>query len=681
MKPNRLSASCVAVVSLLAAFATTACGDSAGDGAGVPTVKPTATTTPGESPPPTTPPPAATTPTPEPAKPDPYNGVPAPPADAICHPLAGATCALPFPSNWFSRHDAASPTGIRVRAPSQLLRATLATATPKGFTPEALLTDQPGFSASGPLLFELSAAPDPATIRVDGGAQSDLSDATVAVFDLATGERVPIRVEIGAHAASTAVKTPSAILRVFPRTRFGFGHHYVATVTNRVLRKTAVVAGDGATSTTLYAQPKILADDAATAATPAGAYHAPLLDFVGRMGIARSRILSMTDFHVRPEDDATAPLLDSTRDAYGRAHAVRKITVNGSTYLHVQSVVTGEVALTDYRDATGAADIVHRATVNEVWVPFVLTIPDSATTKAAPVAIYGHPLMGDRNFISLVAATNAEHGFATIAIDHPNHGDRATHDGGQVALLRNPADVPKLTGMLAQSPIDQASLLKAVRTSLASLDVAPRAILGAGGDGHPDLDPTRVIYQGTSLGGVLGSAFIASSDALDLGLMGAYLQVSGSGFLDALTHSSLWTNVFSTIIPSDASGAEAEYMVTAVGQRIEQGDSLPIADKIKAPLFVAYGVGDEVVCNATTLALAELAHLPLLNPVITHDDVGGLTYVGTAYPPDAPMDRRGLLQVKVARTGVIPLDLETHMAFLDSGATESLGNWLTAMQP
>ena len=89
-----------------------------------------------------------------------------------------------------------------------------------------------------------------------------------------------------------------------------------------------------------------------------------------------------------------------------------------------------------------------------------------------------------------------------------------------------------------QSSIDFVSLQKPLRTSFAELDLVSSSgffLFSARPDGRPDFDPTAMIYQGTSMGGVLGAAFLsitpeplpaAAQMALDPGDAGNWIEVA-----------------------------------------------------------------------------------------------------------------------------------------------------------
>ncbi|MBP8180343.1 MAG: hypothetical protein KAZ88_05075, partial [Acidimicrobiia bacterium] len=122
----------------------------------------------------------------------PVPSAPAPPPPAApaqpqpCHPSSVGDCMLPFPSDHLTVTDAASPTGRYLEVPRSLFRAETLAELPAPLQPEAVLTGTSGASPLGPILFRL---PDTANPVIAPGSHEH-----VAVFDLDTGERLPIKV-------------------------------------------------------------------------------------------------------------------------------------------------------------------------------------------------------------------------------------------------------------------------------------------------------------------------------------------------------------------------------------------------------------------------------------------------------------------------------------------------------
>lgn len=583
---------------------------------------------------------------------------PASPLPPQCNPLTVHTCGLPFPSDQWTRPDATTATGLRVDVPDDLVSASVLAEFQGAITPAQVYGNADGFSAAGPILFEVDHAAA-ASLPRDGAEQ-------VVVFDTDTGERIPIDARVDQEAAHRGA--PGTVITVWPRARFPWGHHIVAAVTTDL-----VPASGGAPFTPAPALAKRIADNSD-----------PNIAFLDAHGVKKQRVVAVTGFTVRSEENATGLMDSLTATTQAQAHPVRGLHAlpNFLGIAGVGTIVTGQVQITDFRDAkTGAFTDDRSSTGRPSWIDFTLTLPASVPATGAPVAIYGHGIGIFKESMIVVAGLNAQRGVATIAIDQPNHGSRIAADGGFIFDLFKPQDIARVVSIIPESSVDLASLLTAVRTSLRDLDAAPFNLFDPlHADGRPDLDTSRVLYEGTSLGGVLGTTFVAEHPELD----GALLQITGVGIMHNLSEGTFWYWGISAsqvgargIIPKSATAGEAALLVNAAQHLLDRGDAINLADRLadtNMPIFIPYAVDDGAVPNATTDALAELAGLPLITPAI-------IPRPQLASVPDLPADGRALVQAPtddIAWMKATPLDgLRGVLAHVE-GITNSRSGALTA---
>lgn len=583
------------------------------------------------------------------------------PLPTQCNPTTVATCGLPFPNDKWTVADPSTATGRRVEVPDNLVSPAVM-AEFEGTTSASRIFDgADGFSAAGPILFELDHPVAAAALPRDGG------DA-VMVYDTQTGERVPLDIVVNREAGYRGAA--GTVLTVWPRSTFPWGHHLVAAVTDRL------AAANGVGYRPSPGLQSILASGTD-----------PNVAFLAARGVPADNIVALTDFTVRSEHNATNLLDSLTRTTESQAHPIRNLQVlpNLLGTPGVSSVVTGQVQITDFRDAdTGTFTDDPDSTGRPSWVDFLLTVPASAPATGAPVAIYGHGLGIFKESMLLMAGTNAQHGVATIAIDQPNHGSRIGPDGGFIFDILRPNEFQRLVSIIPESSVDLASLYAAVKTSLSTLDTAPFNLLSPqAADGHPDLDVSRVLYEGTSLGGVLGAAFVSEHPQLD----GALLQITGVGIMHNLSEGLFWywgMNATQTgmraLLPKSATAGEAALLLNAAQHELDRGDPIDLVDRLahtSMPIFVPYSIDDGAVTNPTTNALGELAHLPLITPAIR--PVPQLATV-----PDLPSDGRAMFQVNTADIAWMqgtPLEglrgLLAHVEGISSPAAMGLQNrWL-----
>ncbi len=566
-------------------------------------------------------------------------------SDSSCAPGAVSSCALPYPSDEWTVPDPSTPTGRRVALPSDLIPASIQAALGPGASLADVQDGADGFSAVGPVIFEVDRPVDPGSVPADGG---DL----VRVFDVVSGRAVPLRVELTVD--SVRQGAPNTVIMAWPQVRWEPGHTYVARL------------GAGLTSP-LGTPGRPTAMDG-----PAGSWIASVRADLARVeGDRWASVLGATRFTVRSTSSATAQLEKMVAAARAADHPVRDLTVVPALFTPSgAAMVRGEVSLSDFRDGDGVARSEHGPT--PTWVPFVMVLPQRpAGPDGAPVVVYGHGLMTAKETLLVVADANARRGMATIAVDVPNHGDRQAGQGGFLLDITNPAALGRLVSMPLQGEVDTVSLVEAVTTHMADLDVAGLGPSGwTAADGRPDLDTSRLLYEGTSMGGVLGAASITQLPELD----GAYLQVPGSGIADVLYHSLLWV-LFAGVVPSGASAGDAAALRGMATLLLDPAENAYLVDGLARggpPVFVQYGIGDGIVPNATTERLAVLAGLPLVGPELSplHTD---LVRTGSV---DIPADGRGMSQVYPLHSSAETASFLAHTSFTEPAADVLLDRWL-----
>ncbi len=509
--------------------------------------------------------------------------------DRPCTAAAVRSCALPYPSDDFTVADDSTATGRRVVAPDGLFPEALLARLGPGASQQDAFADADGFSAITPIIFEMGAPVVPGSVPADGGD-------VVAVFDLATGARVPLRASVPADAARHGA--PDTMVMAWPRARLEFGHTYVARVTDGVRAHTGG-SPPRAAGIARGSDPRVASLRADLAAVE---------------GDRWSEVLSATRFTVRSSANATHELDTMASIARAADHPLRNLRVDPPFLVdHASAVVTGEVLLSDFRDADGVARAANGATPS--WERFVLVLPERAAGPAgAPVVIYGHGITTSKESMVVTAASNARRGLATIGIDIPNHGDRQV-EGGYVLDIATSRKFGRLASMPLQGIVDQVALLAAVQQHLAEVQVTAPASTERPARPAVRLDTGTILYEGTSMGGVLGAAFVALAPELD----GAFLQVPGAGIADIIMNSLIWP-LFMGVVPSGASTGDAYALMGGASMLLDPSESTNVLDRIRqhgTPVFIAYGVGDGVVPNATTDRLIHQLDLPLVGPQLT----------------------------------------------------------------
>ena len=571
---------------------------------------------------------------------------PARPAERSCAAAAVHSCALPYPSNEFTIADRSTATGRRVVMPTDLIPQGIIRQLGPGAGPSEAFANADGFASLSPVIFELDRSVVADWVPDDGG---DI----VSVVDVSTGRPVDVRVEVPAEAARHGAR--DTLVVAWPVTRFEPGHTYVARL------------GRGLVGTTGGTPARAPGLDASSP------YLTELRTQVERLGLGPwSDVVSATSFTIRSEANASAELDAMTAIARSADHPMRNVAVQHPWLISdASAVVTGEVRISDFRDQHGVARAANGAT--DRWIPFQLVLPEHPTGGAdgAPVVIYGHGLVAAKETMTFVASTNAAMGLATIGIDVPNHGGRqyGGPDQGYLLELNTPGRFGRLASMPLQGIVDQVSLLMAVQDHLGDLRIdLPPAFDGTPRQA-PKLDTTRVLYEGTSMGAVLGAAFTAMAPELD----GSFLQVGGTGIADIIFHSLLWP-LFMSVIPEGASAGDAYALMGAATMLMDHADNVNVVSRIRehgTSTFLAYGAGDGVVRNSTSDRLVSLLDLPLVGPQLSPIGVPHRT-TGSE---DIPADGWGMAQFWPTWSPELA-PFAAHIVFADAGSERALRQWL-----
>jgi pimeloyl-ACP methyl ester carboxylesterase len=223
--------------------------------------------------------------------------------------------------------------------------------------------------------------------------------------------------------------------------------------------------------------------------------------------------------------------------------------------------------------------------------------------------------------------------------------------------------------MPLQGVIDQVSLLEAVQDHLGGLQLETPATPWRPAAPAVQLDTSTVFYEGTSMGGVLGAAFVALAPELD----GAFLQVAGAGIADIIMNSLIWP-LFMGVVPAGATTGDAYALMGGATMLLDHAESVNVLDRIRAhgtPVFLTYGVGDGVVPNVTSDRLVSLLDLPLVGRELT-----GISLPHRATSSESvPADGNGAAQLWPFSSAELQ-SFAAHITFAQDRSVRLLEEWL-----
>lgn len=353
------------------------------------------------------------------------------------------------------------------------------------------------------------------------------------------------------------------------------------------------------------------------------------------LGFQRTNLAAGTGF------DTPDPTL-ALRDA--RARAVYETDEAGNTEATIDG--TAEMDPTDNIGMRIQAEFTSQSFVDEngvlqtdpseTTVPITVTLPKEADCTAPyDIAIVQHGLGSSRANASAAfadALAASDYCLATVAMDFPLHGDRATGGtSGEGYLSEN---LVATKNYMLQSVVDQ--------------HVLTEVLLADGLEGLIDddmstdmLNSTEFGYVGTSLGGILGSNFVATSTAVKQ----AVFTVAGAKFTEILLEGSIGEDL-AAALPGEEGMFERYQVVQFIqwaadpvepwnfakhttasplpvrnynGSEFSDGSAVD-----EASVLVQMAEGDAVVPNSTTQRLAAALDVELDDTTFTGVDHGFL---------------------------------------------------------
>lgn len=536
-----------------------------------------------------------------------------------CNPLAQDTCGLPFPSDVFrntvgrynfsdSILDKRTSGSVRTLLPA---RAQF----PSTFHPSQVFNNSTGFSALGPILFELNEWPFH-DIPKDG-------EGHLHVYNRSTGERVPMVVSLSTAAQPQRdFREPRPVIIAWPRSRLEFGEKYIAVLFKEPFNAAPEVNGQEIFAATEGVQ-KALAGQAGWVLNYV---YNPVLSDMDGLGIARDNVLSFTWFTVRKESEVVDPMRKMIQIALQRPNYIRDLEVTDSIGDPDYGLVTlkGLMSITNFRSTDGGVypPYEYIADPSRSRAEFLLTLPKWEGSAPVPVSVWGHGLGNTKELTRSGYIMGDRLGMATLAIDHPNHGSRVTvYDSFKEphisTAISSPLSIMHLLGMFVQGTVDHNVAIYNARYQLNN------AVSHWEHEDYPNLpaiDGNRVMFDGMSLGGMLGVAIGATAPELE----GAYLVNGAASLMQVFSESTFWDDLTSNVIPQNMNGAELAFVLAMMQHYVDIGDGNnfahffrnPPEGQAPRPLGMHYSLGDGSLINDSSRATAEIVDLPLLKEVI-----------------------------------------------------------------
>ena len=251
-------------------------------------------------------------------------------------------------------------------------------------------------------------------------------------------------------------------------------------------------------------------------------------------------------------------------------------------------------------------------------IPFLLTVPSSAEPAGGyPVVVFQHGITASKEAALPLASTLAQAGYAVLAIDALDHGDRTPpgQTSGQDFFTTN----------LLQ---DRANIDQAAMDLWETLDVIQG---GLDFDGNPgaDLDAGRIQFVSQSLGSIIGSVFLSQETRVQR----MVLANPSALLLNVLDETSLPNLKALVTSLGYTQGTTPYYVFLDLAQWLldpVDGAYNGIGGNSTGNLLAMYAYGDPIVANDSTQVFLTNMGLDPANIVSVDPDTVGVSFPAAA---------------------------------------------------
>lgn len=546
-----------------------------------------------------------------------------------CDPIVPEVCGFPFPSNVFTAPEAGTVTGRRL-ALSQALMPRPGNGVETNLEP---FDARDGFSPGVALLAYLPGAVADGLPRPDSIEASLAPDSPTVLLDTETGERV-------AHWVDIDMTTDDASRRAFmirPAARLEDDRRYIVAIRQ-------VVDGTGnpiSTSPAFAALRDRTESDDPSVEARRGLY-GDIFAQLAAAGVERTNLQLAWDFSTASREDNTGWLVGMRDEALalvgedGPSYTLDTIDLDWSADVAVRIIGRMEVPL--YLDQPGIGGVINLgddglpAQNGTAEYPFEVLVPYSAMNEPAALVQFGHGLFGGHENVEALGPFANEHNLVIFALDWIGMSEQ---DALPTVGLLGSGDLSEFQTLPSRLMQAHVNALLGMRM-MSGAFVDDPAIQFAGGSA---IDPDQRYFFGASLGGIMGSVYMALTLDVERGGLG----VPGQSFNLLMSRSELFDPFFDILNinyddPRDIQLVQSLIMIlwdraepTGFSKYIRTGE-LGMPHEV----LMQVAIGDHLVTNYGSHVMARTIRLPLLTPAPR--SVWGLQEVESGYVGSAMIE-------------------------------------------
>lgn len=524
-----------------------------------------------------------------------------------CDSLVPEYCAFPFPSNVFTVPEAGTVTGRKV----ELSESMVPTATNGTMTTLDAFNTRDGFSPGIALMAFLPGAVIDGLPRPDDIAASLAATSPTVLLDTETGEHVP-------HWAELDMTTDDDTRRTFmirPAVRLEDDRRYIVAI-RRVRDANDQLVPPSPAFAALRDR---LDSDDASVEERRGLY-TDIFAQLTAAGVARDDLQLAWDFSTASRGDNTDWLVGMRDEAFeltgpdGPAYTLDSVTMDWSADVAVRILGHMEVPL--YLDQPGVGGVINLdddgfpVTNGTAQYPFEVLVPYSAMTEPAALLQFGHGLFGTYESVEDLGELANTHNLVIFAFDWIGMSEP---DALPIAGLLSSGDLSGFQTLPSRLMQAQVNALLGMRM-MSGAFVDDPAIQFAGGSA---INPDERYFFGASLGGIMGSVYMALTPDVERGALG----VPGQSFNLLVFRSELFDPFFEILRLTYGDPRDIQMIMSAAMLLWDRAEPTGFSKYIRSgelsmphEVLMQVAIGDHLVTNFASHLMARTIGVPLLTP-------------------------------------------------------------------